>query len=177
LRRSPGIALKGSRRDRMELRITSLEIPKDCNIIMGHTHFIKSVEDLYEVMVSTSPHAKFGIAFSEASGPCLIRYEGNDKELSDAAVRNTENLGCGHVFIILLKNGYPINFLNAIKNCQEVCTIHCATANPVQVIVAESEQGKGILGVIDGFTHKGVEGESQQRERKELLRKFGYKLG
>lgn len=161
----------------MELQTIALEIPKDCNIIVGHTHFIKTVEDLYEVMVSMSPHVKFGIAFSEASGPCLIRYEGNDKELSDVAIRNAEILGCGHVFVILLKNGYPINFLNAIKNCQEICTVHCATANPVQVIIAESDQGRGILGVIDGFTHKGVEDNSQQIERKELLRKFGYKLG
>lgn len=161
----------------MELEIISLEIPTDCNIIVGHTHFIKTVEDLYEVMVNISPYVKFGIAFSEASGPCLIRYEGNDKELLDGAIRNTESIGCGHVFVILLRNGYPINFLNAIKNCQEVCTIHCATANPVQVIIAESDQGRGILGVIDGFTHKGVENSSQQTERKELLRKFGYKLG
>ncbi len=161
----------------MELKVIPLEIPKDCNIIVGHTHFIKTVEDLYEVMVSTSPHVKFGIAFSEASGPCLIRFEGNDKELTGVTVRNAESLGCGHAFVVLLKNGYPINFLNTIKNCQEVCTIHCATANPVQVIVAESEQGRGILGVIDGFSPKGVEGDSQQRERKELLRKFGYKLG
>jgi adenosine/AMP kinase len=161
----------------MELKIVSLEIPKDCNTILGHTHFIKTIEDLYEVMVTISPQVKFGIAFSEASGPCLIRYEGNDKELSDAAVRNAENIGCGHAFVILLRNGYPINFLNAIKNCQEVCTIHCATANPVQVIIAESDHGRGILGVIDGFTHKGVEDSSQQKERKELLRKFGYKLG
>jgi uncharacterized protein len=161
----------------MESKIVTLEIPEDCNIIVGHTHFIKTVEDLYEVMVSISPHVKFGIAFSEASGPCLIRYEGNDKELSDVAIRNAESIGCGHAFVILLRNGYPINFLNAIKNCQEVCTIHCATANPVQVIIAESDQGRGILGVIDGFTHKGVENSSQQNERKELLRKFGYKLG
>lgn len=161
----------------MELKVVPLEIPKDCNIIVGHTHFIKTVEDLYEVMVSTSPHVKFGIAFCEASGPCLIRFEGNDKELVDAAVRNAESMGCGHSFVLLLKNGYPINFLNNIKNCQEICTIHCATANPVQVIIAESEQGSGILGVIDGFSPKGVESDSHQKERKELLRKFGYKLG
>jgi adenosine/AMP kinase len=160
----------------MEIQFVSLKIPEDCNIIVGHTHFIKTVEDLYEVMVSTSPQVKFGIAFCEASGPCLIRFEGNDKELTEVAVSNAESLGCGHSFVMLLKNGYPINFLNAIKNCQEVCTIYCATANPVQMIVAESKQGKGVLGVIDGFSPKGVETETHKQERKELLRKFGYKL-
>jgi uncharacterized protein len=160
----------------MEFKTVSLEIPKDCNIIVGHTHFIKTVEDLYELMVSTSPNVKFGVAFCEASGPCLIRSEGNDKELTDISIRNAESLGCGHAFVILLKDGYPINFLNAIKNCQEVCTIHCATANPIQGIVAESEQGRGLIGVIDGFSPKGIESESQRKERKELLRKFGYKL-
>jgi len=160
----------------METNIISLEIPKDCNLIVGHTHFIKTIEDLYEVMVSTSAQVKFGIAFCEASGPCLIRHEGNDEQLIKVAVRNSELLGCGHSFVILLKDAYPINFLNAIKNCPEVCTIHCATANPVQMIVAESGQGRGILGVIDGSSPKGIETEGDRKERKQLLRKFGYKL-
>ncbi len=161
----------------MELKVVPLEIPKDCNIIVGHTHFIKTVEDLYEVMISTSPNVKFGIAFSEASGPCLIRSEGNDTALKEVAIRNIESVGCGHAFVILLKDGFPINFLNAIKSCQEVCTVHCATANPVQVIVAETDQGRGLLGVIDGSSPKGIEGDVERKERKELLRKFGYKLG
>jgi len=160
----------------MELKLVSLEIPENCNIILGHTHFIKTVEDLYEIMVSTSSHVKFGIAFCEASGPCLIRFEGNDKELTDIALLNAKSLGCGHSFVILLKEGYPINFLNAVKSCQEVCTIHCATANPVQVIVAESAQGRGVLGVIDGFSPKGIEALPERKDRKELLRQFGYKL-
>jgi uncharacterized protein len=151
----------------MELKVVPLEIPADCNIIVGHTHFIKTVEDLYEIMVSSSPHVKFGIAFCEASGPCLIRFEGNNKELTDAAVRNAESLSCGHAFVVILKDGYPINFLNAIKGCQEVCTIHCATANPVQVIVAEAEQGRGVLGVVDGYAPKGVEADPQRKERKD----------
>ena len=160
----------------MELKLVALEIPKDCNIIVGHSHFIKTIEDLYEIMVTSSAHVKFGVAFCEASGPCLVRFEGNDKELWEAAVRNAANLSCGHTFVILLKDGYPINFLNAIKTCQEVCTLHCATANPVEVIVAETDQGRGVLGVIDGFASKGVEGESDQRARKDMLRKFGYKI-
>ena len=159
----------------MHTRLVSLEIPEGCNIIVGHSHFIKTIEDLYEIMVSNSPGTKFGIAFCESSGPCLIRMEGNDTDLQDAAVRNAKNLASGHTFVILLREGFPINFLNAIKACQEVCRIHCATANPTQAVVAEAEQGSGILGVIDGFSPKGVEGEADQKARKELLRKFGYK--
>ena len=160
----------------MELKSVTLEIPSDCNIIVGHAHFIKTVEDLYEVMVTTSPQVKFGIAFCEASGPCLIRTEGNDEQLRAAAIKNALALGAGHTFVVLLREAYPINFLNAIKACQEVCTIHCATANPVEVIVAETDQGRGILGVIDGFASKGVETETDRDARKSLLRKFGYKL-
>ena len=160
----------------MEWKAVALDIPEGCNNIVGHTHFIKTVEDLYEIMVGTSSQVKFGIAFCEASGPCLVRTEGNDPGLKEAAVRNALSLGAGHTFVILLRDGYPINFLNAIKGCQEVCTIYCATANPVQVIVAETEQGKGILGVVDGFSPKGVEQEVDRLGRKELLRKFGYKL-
>ncbi|GBC81937.1 hypothetical protein HRbin10_01054 [bacterium HR10] len=160
----------------MELKIVPLEIPTGCNIIVGHAHFIKTVEDLYEVMVTSSPHLKFGLAFCEASGPCLIRHEGNDAELREVAIRNAQQLGAGHTFVLLLREGYPINVLNAIKACQEVCTIHCATANPVQVIVVETEQGRGILGVVDGLAAKGVEGEEERAKRRELLRRIGYKL-
>jgi len=160
----------------MELKVVPLEIPSGCNIIVGHAHFIKTVEDLYEVMVTSSPHVKFGLAFCEASGPCLIRSEGNDAELVEIAVRNAHQLSAGHTFVLLLREGYPINVLNAIKGCQEVCTIHCATANPVQVIVVETEQGRGILGVVDGFASKGTEGEQERAMRRELLRKIGYKL-
>jgi len=160
----------------MELKTVALEIPEGCNIIVGHSHFIKTVEDLYESLVGGTPQVKFGLAFSEASGPCLVRCEGNDEALKQAAIRNISNLGAGHTFVIVLKDAFPINVLNAIKGCQEVCTIHCATANPVQVIMAESEQGRGILGVIDGFSPKGVEAEQDRSARKAMLRKFGYKL-
>jgi hypothetical protein len=160
----------------MELKSVTLEIPSGCNIIVGHAHFIKTVEDLYEIMVTTSPQVKFGLAFCEASGPCLVRTEGNDEHLREVAVRNALALSAGHTFVIVLREAYPINFLNAIKACQEVCTVHCATANPVQVIMAETDQGRGILGVVDGFTSKGVESDADREARKDLLRKFGYKL-
>jgi hypothetical protein len=160
----------------MELKSVTLEIPSGCNIIVGHAHFIKTVEDLYEIMVTTSPQVKFGLAFCEASGPCLVRTEGNDEHLREVAVRNALALSAGHTFVIVLREAYPINFLNAIKACQEVCTVHCATANPVQVIMAETDQGRGILGVVDGFTSKGVESDADREARKGLLRKFGYKL-
>jgi adenosine/AMP kinase len=160
----------------MEIRTVKLEIPGDCNVILGQTHFIKTTEDLYEVIATTVPQAQFGVAFTEASGPCLIRTEGNNSELTDACVRNLEAIGAGHVFCIVLKNAFPINVLNQIKNCPEVCGIFCATANPVEVIVAESSLGKGILGVIDGFSRRGVEGPADKAQRKEFLRKIGYKL-
>jgi hypothetical protein len=160
----------------MELKTIDLEIPEGCNIIVGHTHFIKTIEDIYEIMVGISPQVKFGIAFCEASGPCLVRCEGNEESLKETAERNALNVGAGHTFVVLLKEGFPINFLNAIKGCQEVCTIHCATANPVQVIVAETGQGRGVLGVIDGSSPKGMEQEKDRKSRKDLLRKFGYKL-
>ena len=159
----------------MHTKLVSLEIPENSNVIVGHSHFIKTIEDLYEIMVGSAPGGKFGIAFCEASGPCLIRVEGNDNDLQEAAIHNAKSLGSGHTFVILLREAFPINFLNAIKSCHEVCTIHCATANPTQVIVAESEHGCGILGVIDGSSPKGVETEADQKARKELLRKFGYK--
>lgn len=160
----------------MELKTVPLEIPEGCNLILGQTHFIKTVEDLYEIMVGSSPHVKFGIAFNEASGPCLIRVSGNDEGLQSVAVKNAQAVGAGHTFTILLREGFPINFLNAIKQCQEVCSIFCATANPVEVIVAESERGRGVLGVVDGSSPKGVEGPDETAQRKQLLRRFGYKL-
>lgn len=159
----------------MELLTVSLEIPEGGNIILGQTHFIKSVEDLYEAIVNTVPQMKFGIAFNEASGACLTRCDGNDEELKALAVRNAQAVAAGHTFVIALKEGYPINILNRIKDVPEVCSIFCATANPVQVIVAQSEQGRGILGVIDGASPKGVEDPSGVEWRHSLLRKIGYK--
>jgi adenosine/AMP kinase len=160
----------------METIKVKVEIPEGCNIILGQTHFIKTAEDLYEVIIGTVPRAKFGIAFTEASGPCLIRTEGNDDGLVAACVKTLEAIGAGHVFCIYIKEAFPINVLNQIKTCAEVCRIFCATANPLEVIVASSEQGNGILGVIDGFSPKGVETIADRVERKEFLRKIGYKL-
>lgn len=160
----------------MELKSIKIDIPQNCNIILGQTHFIKTAEDLYEILITTVPQAKFGIAFTEASGPCLIRTEGNDQELIKICVKNLQNISAGHVFCILLKDAYPINVLNQIKNCPEVCNIYCATANQLQIIVAQTEQGNGILGVIDGFAPKGLESEADKQHRKDFLRKIGYKL-
>jgi hypothetical protein len=160
----------------MELKSVTMEIPEAGNIIIGHSHFIKTVEDLYEIVVGISSQAKFGIAFCEASGPCLIRVVGNDPELQDLATKNAQAIAAGHSFVILLKQAYPINFLNAIKQCQEVCNIYCATANPVEVIVAETQQGRGILGVVDGFAPKGVENAEDVQVRHNFLRQIGYKL-
>jgi adenosine/AMP kinase len=159
----------------MELKIVRLSIPEDSNIIFGQSHFIKTVEDLYELIVTGCPHCKFGIAFCEASGACLIRGDGNDEDLKKTATGNAISLGTGHAFIILLKDAFPINILNAVKSCPEVCHIFCATANPVEVIVAETDQGRGVLGVIDGFSPKGVETEGDIITRNEFLRKIGYK--
>ena len=160
----------------MELKSVALDIPEDANLILGQTHFIKTVEDLYEIMVGTCPQVKFGLAFCEASGPCLIRVAGNDTTLQEVAVKNAQNIAAGHSFILLMQNAYPINVLNAIKQCPEVCSIYCATGNPVEVILAESDQGAGILGVIDGFSPKGVEGPEDVTARKSLLRQIGYKV-
>lgn len=160
----------------MEITTVSLEIPEGCNAILGQTHFIKTTEDLYEIIATTVPQALFGIAFSEASGPCLIRTEGNDEALTAAAVRNLQAIKAGHVFCILLKNAFPINVLNAVKNCPEVCTIFCATANPVEVVLAETSQGRGVMGVIDGYSPKGIETPDDKTQRKNFLRKIGYKL-
>ncbi len=160
----------------MELKTVRMKIPEESNLILGQTHFIKTVEDLYEVMVNTVPGIKFAVAFNEASGPCLVRVEANDDELRKAAVENAQAIGAGHVFVVLLRQGYPVNVLGRIKDCFEVCSIYCATANPVEVIVAQSEQGRGVLGVIDGNSPKGVEGPEDVKHRKEFLRKIGYKL-
>lgn len=160
----------------MDIKTVKLDIPEGCNIILGQTHFIKTIEDLYEIMATTVSHTKYGIAFTEASGPCLIRTEGNDADLINVSVNNLQKIGAGHVFCILLQNAFPINVLNQIKNCPEVCGIFCATANPVEVIVAASSQGSGVLGVIDGFSPKGVEKAEDKAHRKEFLRKIGYKL-
>jgi uncharacterized protein len=160
----------------MEIKTVPIEMPEGCNIILGQTHFIKSAEDLYEIIVTTVPQAKFGVAFTEASGPCLIRTEGNDSELISTSVKNLQRIGAGHVFCILLKNAFPINVLNQIKNCPEVCRIFCATANPLEVVLGTTAQGGGVLGVIDGFSPKGVETTEDKAHRKEFLRKIGYKL-
>ena len=160
----------------VEIKKVKLDIPEDCNIILGQTHFIKTAEDLYEIIATTVSHAHFGIAFTEASGPCLIRTEGNDAGLTDLCVKNLKAIGAGHVFCIILKNAFPINILNQIKLCPEVCNIYCATANPVEVIIAETGQGCGIMGVIDGFSPRGVETSEDKAHRKEFLRKIGYKL-
>ena len=160
----------------MELKTVKIEMPEECNVILGTAHFIKTVEDIYEALVNAVPNIKFGIGFCESSGPCLVRSEGNDKELKNLAINQALKLGCGHCFIIFLKNAYPINVLDKIKQVPEVCTIHAATANPLEVIVAETEQGRGIMGVIDGFKTKGIETEKDVTERKEFLRKIGYKL-
>jgi hypothetical protein len=159
----------------MEITTVRIDIPGGCNIILGQTHFIKTAEDLYEVMAGSVPGAAFGIAFTEASGPCLIRTEGNDDALIELSVKALQAIGAGHVFCIYLRNAFPVNVLNQIKSCPEVCSIFCATANPLEVVVAATSQGKGILGVIDGSSPQGVEGPDDRQKRRELLRKIGYK--
>lgn len=159
----------------MNLSAVPLAIPADCNVIAGQSHFIKTVEDLAEIVVTTVPGARFGLAFNEASGPCLVRTEGNDDELVAAAVGNATRVGAGHTFWLLLRGAYPINLLPAIKQCQEVCTIFCATANAVQVLVADTGQGRGVVGVVDGEGPKGVEDAAAKEARRGFLRKIGYK--
>jgi len=159
----------------LEIKAVPMEFPSDANIIVGQSHFIKTVEDLYEAMTTTASQAKFGLAFNEASGACLTRSEGNDPALRECAVRNAQALAAGHTFVLVMQNAYPVNVLNAIRNVPEVCSIFCATANPVQIIVAESEHGRGVLGVIDGSSPKGVEGQGDVAWRHDLLRKIGYK--
>ena len=160
----------------MEIKSIPVEIPEGMNVIIGQSHFIKTVQDLYETLVASSPHIKFGIAFSEASGHCLVRHEGNDEDLEKRATDTAFSLSCGHVFVIFLKDGFPINVLNAVKGVQEVCRIFCATANPLEVLVASTEQGNGVMGVIDGSRPKGIEDDAGKAWRIELLRKFKYKL-
>jgi uncharacterized protein len=160
----------------MELLTVKIDKPDEINLILGQSHFIKTVEDLHETLVTCVGGIKFGLAFCEASGPCLVRVSGTDPELVDLAQRNVLNLAAGHAFLILLRNAFPINVLNAVKNVPEVCRIFCATANPVDVIVGETDQGRAILGVVDGFKPKGIETAQDIEERKTLLRRFGYKL-
>jgi hypothetical protein len=160
----------------MELKTVPIEKPEDTNFILGQSHFIKTVEDMHEAIVQTAPQMKFGLGFCESSGPALVRWTGNDPKLIELARKNALNLSAGHSFILFIENGYPINILNTIKNLPEVCTIYCATANPVEVIIAETDQGRGILGVIDGLRSKGTETETDIKTRKEFLRTIGYKL-
>ena len=157
------------------LKAVRLNIPENGNIILGQSHFIKTVEDIYEAIVNTSPHLQFGLAFNEASGDCLVRFDGNDETLKQNAIDNAQAIAAGHVFVVALRNGFPINVLNRIREVPEVANIYCATANPVEVIVAETEQGRGVLGVVDGSSPKGVETDSHVKARVELLQKFGYK--
>jgi adenosine/AMP kinase len=160
----------------MELLTVKMEKPDEINLILGQAHFIKTVEDLHEALVTCVGGIKFGLAFCEASGPCLVRVSGTDPELLELAQRNALNLAAGHAFLILLRNAFPINVLNAVKNVPEVCRIFCATSNPVEVIVGETDQGRAILGIVDGFKSKGIETAPDIEERKALLRRFGYKL-
>ena len=159
----------------VKLALVPLEIPEGGNVILGQSHFIKTVEDVYEAIVNTVPQMKFGVAFNEASGPCLTRVDGNDEGLKSMAQRNASALASGHIFVVTMRDGYPINILGRIKDVPEVCSIFCATANPVQVVVAESEQGRGVVGVIDGYSPKGVETAEDVDKRKGFLRMIGYK--
>jgi adenosine/AMP kinase len=160
----------------VEFKVVRIEKPDEVNVILGQSHFIKTVEDIYETVAGSVPGVKFGLAFCESSGDCLIRIEGNDEGLRKLARDNAREIGAGHSFILFLRDCYPINVLNAIKNIQEVCTIYCATANTVELVIAESEGGRGILGVIDGSSPKGIEGDEDKADRKAMLRKFGYKF-
>lgn len=160
----------------MELKTVTIEKPADVNFILGQSHFIKTVEDIHEALVTAVPKIKFGLAFCESSGPALVRWSGTDSEMIELAKKNALALSAGHSFIIFLRDCYPVNVLNVVRNVPEVCNIYCATANPVEVVIAETSQGRGILGVIDGIKTKGVEGEKEIAERKEFLRKIGYKL-
>jgi adenosine/AMP kinase len=160
----------------LELHVVPIDKPEALNVIVGHAHFIKTVEDLHEALAGVSPHLRFGLAFCEASGPCLVRRSGNDEELIELAVRNAQALAAGHSFVVFLRDGYPVNVLNQLKQVPEVCTIHCATANPVEILVVETELGRGIAGVVDGFRPAGVETDDDVADRRQLLRVIGYKL-
>ncbi len=159
----------------MELSKVKIEVPSGFNMILGQSHFIKTVEDIYEALITSSPNIKFGIAFCESSGPALIRYDGNDEKSIELALDIAKKVSAGHFFVIVLNGSYPINVLNRIKMVQEVVTLYCATANPVEVIIAETDLGRGVLGVIDGLKSKGIEDEEEKRKRHEFLRKLGYK--
>jgi adenosine/AMP kinase len=161
----------------VEFKTVKVEPPKECNVIVGMAHFIKTAEDLYEALVNAVPQVKFGLGFCESSGPCLVRTEGNDPGLRRLAAKKAFEIGCGHSFIIIMKNVYPINVLDKVKAVPEVCTIFAATANPLEIIIAETEQGRGIIGVVDGYKSKGVESAENVIERREFVRKIGYKLG
>jgi len=161
----------------LDLKTVKIEPPKDCNIILGMAHFIKTAEDLYEALVNSVPNIQFGLGFCESSGPCLVRHEGNDPELRKLAAEKAFEIGCGHSFLIYIRNAYPLNVLDKIKKVHEVCTVYAATANPLEVIVAETSQGRGILGVVDGKGSKGIETDKDLTERRQFLRKIGYKLG
>jgi adenosine/AMP kinase len=160
----------------VELLSVRIDNPEGLNLILGQSHFIKTVEDLHEVLAGSSPHLRFGLAFCEASGPCLVRRSGNDEALVELATRNALAIGAGHAFIVFLRDGFPVNVLNQVKQVPEVCRIYCATANPVEVLVAETEQGRGIVGVVDGASPLGVETDDDAAGRHTLLRKIGYKL-
>lgn len=161
----------------MEIQVVPLQIPTDANVIAGQSHFIKTVEDLAEIVVTHVPGARFGLAFCEASGPCLIRTEGNDDALVAAAIDNAKRVGAGHTFFLLLQGAYPINLLPSIHQCQEVCHVFCATANPVQMLVVQTDQGRGVVGVVDGSSPEGVEDSAGRQARQEVLRRIGYKRG
>jgi adenosine/AMP kinase len=158
------------------ITVVPVEMPEGANLILGQSHFIKTVEDLYEALVGSSPHLRFGLAFCEASGPRLVRRAGNDEELVELAVRNALAIGAGHCFVVFLRDGFPVNVLNQVKSVPEVCHVFCATANPVQVLIAQTELGRGVIGVIDGEPPLGVESESDEAARRALLRQIGYKL-
>jgi adenosine/AMP kinase len=160
----------------MDIKTVEIDKPEDMNFILGQSHFIKTVEDIHEAIVSTAPQMKFGVAFCESSGPALVRYSGNNDALIELAKKNALQIAAGHSFIIFLENGFPVNILNTIKTVPEVCRIFCATANPVEVVIAETSSGRGILGVIDGIRAQGVETEADIRWRRDFLRKIGYKF-
>ncbi len=161
----------------MDLKVVKIDPPKDCNVIFGMAHFIKTAEDLYEALVNSVPNIQFGLGFCESSGPCLVRYEGNDAELRKMASEKAFEIGCGHSFLIYLKNAYPLNVLDKIKHVPEVCTVFAATANPLEVLIAETVQGRGIIGVVDGKKSRGIETDADIAERRAFVRKIGYKLG
>jgi uncharacterized protein len=161
----------------LEFKVVKIDTPKDCNVILGMAHFIKTAEDLYEALVNSVPNIQFGLGFCESSGPCLVRHEGNDGELRRMAAEKAFEISCGHSFLIFLRNAYPLNILDKIKKVPEVCTVYAATANPLEVLIAETAQGRGIIGVVDGQKSKGIETDADIADRRAFVRKIGYKLG